>query len=559
MTPENGSADNAVFTSITLNFNQTLETSTLNSNSVSLSSTAGNVDATMTLSGSTITLKPKAYLATGTKYTLQIATDLKGPGNTSLSDTYLSSFTTMAANSFVSHLGSSATGEQMSSVARFLDGSYAITGYTGAQMSIIQSTSGISSLVGYSHSGGAANDCFLGRFRADGTVIWYLYIGASAQSDYCTKVIVTKDDGVAIIGKASSSAINLPLSLRIHNSAGGVDAFVAKFSGSGKIEWWGLYGGTGTDDVISIAEDSQGNLIAAIWLALVQGVVADTSKRVLDVQGSGNNTALIKLSSKGALQWYTHFGDPGSSTNYVQSGLVIGADDSVYTVGQGANGITTYAGMAPLVAQSGSADAIITKHNASGQAQWYTYVGGAGIQGLKAGGVNSSGNIIFGGDTTSSFTYQGLASPITYAGGNDGFVYSCTPSGTPLWMHFFGGSGNDQFMDMRVAADEGYALMMLTDILFSFQGKSPVYGGGGGVQDPLIVRFNANRQFQWHTSLGGAGNESPTGIIEGYDGGWLSTGSTTATMSGVGGKIPVYNYDTSIDGIYVKIKPDGSF
>jgi len=560
MTPANGSTGNAVFTSVALNFNQTLEASTFNSSSVSFSSAAGSVDATMTLSGSTITLKPKAYLAAGTEYSIRITTDLKGAGNTSFSETSTFKFSTIAESSYHSHVGTAGASEQIKSVARFSDGSYVLAGYMLGAVTAIQATSGISAISGLSYTGGGTNDCFVARLSPNGTVQWYAHLGSSSGSDICNKVIVTKNDEIVIGGKFGNGAPNIASIMAPKNAYSAADdMFVARFTATGQLVWWSFFGGGGTDDILGLAEDFQGNIIAS-GFAGSPGMSSNLSKQILPAQGGLQNTIILKLSADGTLQWYTHIGDPAGSAAIVQDALAVGSDGYIMTAGPISMTLSNYSGIASAITPYATAgEGFIVRHSPTGQAQWYTFFGGTGNQNLKAGIADEKGNFIFVGDSTATFIFQGLTPETAFTAGTDAVIYSISPAGVPQWFQFFGGSGTDNPINIQAAADGGFAVLTSSASLFSFGGKSLVFTSGGGLSDFVIARYNSNRQFLWHTSMGSTGFDQPYGLVESFDGGWFTAGSTDTNINGIGGRAPLYAYVSGGDGLYAKVKSNGGF
>lgn len=556
----------AIFAPINITFNTKLDANTISGSSVALTSAAGSVAADISVSDAKITLKPKVYLSVNTRYTISLTTSIRGDGNVSLTSDTSFTFTTIQADSFVSHVGTSGGSEQIEGVARFSDGSYALVGTMLGIPTNMQTTSGVAPISGMAYTGGSQNDCFVGRFNTNGAVRWYAFVGTTSINDQCHKAVTTKDDGLVVVGKLGGPGVSniqnlIGPPLNTPGACGGSDDFfIAKFSGAGQPIWWTCYGGTGAEDATGVAQDSAGNLIIT-GAGPSPAITFDTSKRVNALQGGGaTNTLVVKLTANGSLLWYTYFGDTTSAVSVIPNTLTLGLDDSVLIAAPASGAITGLGGIASaLIPPAGAGDALLVKLASSGAAQWYTYFGGAAAQNLKSAMTDTTGNFILAGDSGGSFTYQGKSSPTAFTGGTDTIVASFSPAGTINGFQFFGGSGTDNAAGIAPAADGGFALLASTSSGFTFQGKSVVNPYGGGLSDFVMARYDANQQLQWITGIGTTGFDQPNFLTEAFDGGWLTVGSSDTNNSGIGGKVAIYNYATGTDGVYHKVKSNGAF
>lgn len=108
-----------------------------------------------------------------------------------------------------------------------------------------------------------------------------------------------------------------------------------------------------------------------------------------------------------------------------------------------------------------------------------------------AGGVDAdqSGNLYVTGDT-----FGQLAEPS--AGGYDGFVAKYNPSGTQLWVHQFGGSGQD--------ASTGIAVNAAGDFVVAGSAGSAFGGPSLGLTDGFVRKYNSSGVVQWTRRVGSA-------------------------------------------------------
>ncbi|HET7630068.1 MAG TPA: hypothetical protein VFK03_01720, partial [Candidatus Saccharimonadales bacterium] len=110
--------------------------------------------------------------------------------------------------------------DYVSSVSLTSDGGYALTGYTAS----------------YGTNPGAGFDAFLIKFDSAGDLKWSKTWGSVTGDELAYGVISTSDGGYALTGETASYG------------GGGRDAFLAKFSSTGSLQWSKTFGG-GTDDI----------------------------------------------------------------------------------------------------------------------------------------------------------------------------------------------------------------------------------------------------------------------------------------------------------------------
>jgi uncharacterized protein (TIGR03437 family) len=227
-----------------------------------------------------------------------------------------------------------------------------------------------------------------------------------------------------------------------------------------------------------------------------------------------------------------------------------------------------------------------------------TYFGGVGTNAARGIGVDSSGNIVIAGGTTSgnlpglnanSFQvdYKGLADNTTLDPG-DAFVAKMNPSATALlWVTYLGGTGNDSASSLALDAS-GNVYVTGSTLSSDFpiapnpnsvvQGK---FGGAGGsssfhaVGDAFVAKFDPTGKLLWSTYLGGSLDDIGTAIAVDSSGNVYVAGATVSanfpgvtagyqsTFGGKGGEPTLdegggYPSFDSGDAFVAKIDPTGS-
>ncbi len=99
-------------------------------------------------------------------------------------------------------------------------------------------------------------DMWVLKVSALGNQLWQNIIGGTA-TDKCTAVAGFEGDGFLIAGTIRSDDGD------INSSLGGLDAWIAKLSATGEIEWQDNLGGTGNDAINAIVTQSDGS----VWMA----------------------------------------------------------------------------------------------------------------------------------------------------------------------------------------------------------------------------------------------------------------------------------------------------
>ncbi|MBX7256151.1 MAG: hypothetical protein K1Y02_07290 [Candidatus Hydrogenedentes bacterium] len=182
---------------------------------------------------------------------------------------------------------------------------------------------------------------------------------------------------------------------------------------------------------------------------------------------------------------------------------------------------------------NGGWDWYIAKLNPTGTSLVFsTFVGGSGDDVTWENtclGVDGSGNVYFGGHTTSTDLPVSLGAFQTLnAGGNDGAVGKLSPTGNALsYLTYVGGSSNDLLL--------GGTLLPSGEMLVTGRTDStnfPVTGGvfqptSGGARDVYLTKINAGgTALVFSSYLGGTGNDVGWSILPASTGDLFCLGIT---------------------------------
>jgi hypothetical protein len=360
-------------------------------------------------------------------------------------------------------------------------------------LGVTSSTSGIATAGAYQTSNAGSFDIFLAKFSCStGKRLWGTYYGGKnfeqgfgVSSDAMGNVYITgrtySTSGIATAGSYKSTG-----------GGAAYDAFLSKFSSSGKILWATYYGGSLDDAGFGLCCDDSGNVLITGYTGSTSGIASPGAYKV-SLAGS-NDAFLAKFSSSGKRVWATYYG--GGSDEYGYS-VCKDAWGSVFITGYtlSTSGIATTG--AYQTSNAGSSDAFLAKFNNLGSRLWSTYYGGSNEEYCRAVRTDASGNALLTG--YSIYSTSGIATPGAYqtsnAGSFDAFVARFSSSGKRLYATFYGGKGADRGFGECIDISGN---VYITGYTYSTSGiaTSGSYKTSlGGTTDAFLAKFNFPPDF----------------------------------------------------------------
>jgi len=241
-------------------------------------------------------------------------------------DGYLISFDASGSRLFATYHGGEAD-DRVAAVCNDKDGNILLTGYT-------QSIAGISSAGSAQPAIAGAQDAYLAKFSANGSLIWSTYCGGGSV-DRGAAVTCDSSGSVYLGGVTLSNAAIATAGSFQQGYAGGAngDGFIIRYRPTGEKVWGSYYGGTGSDQVNVLSWKG-----GVLWVA---GATSSedsmsTAGGPQQVFGGTMDGFVARLTDDGATRlWATYYG--GVDGDLI-SGIV--ADDSgvVYLCGSTASG-----------------------------------------------------------------------------------------------------------------------------------------------------------------------------------------------------------------------------
>jgi len=284
-------------------------------------------------------------------------------------------------------------------------GNVYVTGYSNSSWG-----SPLNPYAGYS-------DVFVAKLSSAGQLEWNTFLG-SEDSD-CVYDIAIANEDLYVVGYSSASW-GTPLS----GHTGGDDAFVAKLTSSGALQWNTFLGGAGDDFGLGVAVDGSG-------CPYVTGKSGNWGSPVNPHAGYPD-AFVAKLADNGAVLWNTFLGSVGENGGW---GITV-VGNGVCVVGRSDGGWGS-----PLSPHTGDGnmDAFVAKVDSTGNLLWNTFLGSHGLDWATGVVSDDSGNITLIGRSEGSW-----GSPlIPHAGWTDVFIAELGSNGNLQWNTFLGSEYND--------------------------------------------------------------------------------------------------------------------
>jgi Ca2+-binding RTX toxin-like protein len=314
-------------------------------------------------------------------------------------------------------------------------------------------------------------DVSITRFNTDGSQAWNRQLGGTG-SEAASSLTSAYDGSVYVAGATSSSFGG-------QTNSGLADGFIVRFNSDGSEAWTRLVGGSGLDQINSLAIGSDGSIFVSGVKNLVQGTSDDL------VSGDG---FIARFSADGSLEWSQNFGGNGFEA---ATALTAGLEGEVYVSEFTLTNLDTQ-----VLNFQGSTN--LTRYNSDGSKAWSVPLGEGTASIIGKTFCGSNGEIyVFGGSWNSSI--------VDLNNFNDAsvFVARYNPDGTEAWTQSFSGPYgiNEGILNFDFSEDSGSIYLTGTSTgYFTFNGTTV----GTGL-DPFIFKIKIDEPL--------TSNHAPTGHV----------------------------------------------
>ncbi|MCE3227530.1 MAG: hypothetical protein K0S32_2081 [Bacteroidetes bacterium] len=369
------------------------------------------------------------------------------------------------------------------------------------------------------------SDIFVCKLDASGNLLWAKQMGGTGE-EQPKAIAVDASGNVYTTGSFNSIDADFdpgPGTFTLDGGGFYSDAFVSKLDASGNFIWAVEFSGANDKCAFDITTDVSGNILVT---GEFNGAVDfDTDDAGGDLTGNAFDAFIAKLNTAGNLIWVKQM---GGANNDRGSCIATDASGNIYSAGM--FGITADFDPGPSsfpLTSSGILDIYISKLDASGNFVWAKQMGGAAYDEPTDLKTDGSGNILLSGnfEGTADLDPGAGTSNFTSLGLSDVFVSKLNSSGSLAWTKVFGGSDNDKAF--ALSSDAGgnvYTIGSFKSAAVDMDPGSGTFNVTGGQMEIFISKLDANGNFSWATSLGGAGDDEGHGIAVDASGNIYATG-----------------------------------
>jgi len=406
------------------------------------------------------------------------------------------------------------------------------------------------------------NDAYIAKYSSDGTLTWAKNLGSSSL-DWGYGISTDSDGNVYATGWFNRSIDLNGDGITDLTSTGGSDAYIAKYSSDGTLAWAKNLGGSGSDSGNDITTDSDGNVYSTGWFNESIDLDGDGTN---DLTSAGGNDAYIaKYSSDGTLAWAKNLGSSGDDSG---NDITTDSDGNVYATGWFNESIDLDGNGTTDLSSEGGDDAYIVKYTSDGSFNWATNVGSSGSELGNGINTDSLGNVYGTGSFQGSLDLNGDGTTdLSSEGDYDAYIVKYTSDGSLAWTTQVGSFITDHGYDIST---DGYGNLYATG---SFSGKIDLDGDGTtdltseGGSDAYIIKYSNSGTLAWATQIGSVGyidyrgfgsNDRGYGISNDSDGNVYATGNSQGSIDFNGDGIADLTSPGSGDAFIIKLSGNGS-
>ena len=221
-------------------------------------------------------------------------------------------------------------------------------------------------VTGFTHE--QSLDYWVVKLDSVANIEWQYFFGGSS-TDVAESIIQTNDGGYVVAGRHSSvemGVVGIPGQYVY-------DSWILKLNSMGILEWSLSIGDYVEDQLFSIIENSQGELVGVGW----------SNSNILNHHGY-NDLWLVKISMSGNLIWQKHLGGTSQDMGY----SITASQNGGYLI-SGCSGSSD----GDLTSNNGEYDFWILKVNENGDIQWQKSIGGSKSE-ISYGVIEANDNSI---------------------------------------------------------------------------------------------------------------------------------------------------------------------
>jgi hypothetical protein len=344
------------------------------------------------------------------------------------------------------------------------------------------------------------SNAFLAKFNSDGVLLWSAWYGNSRGS--CRFNTLTTDAQGNINAAGFSNALQNAINGHQTIPGGKMDGFILKTNPQGIIQWSSFYGGSGDDVIEGITLDNEANIVCTGYTNSTTGISSNGWQN--QFQG-GQDAFVVKFNSDGQRLWGSYY---GATANESGMGIVTDAMNNIYLAGATQSNRGLLPEFATATVQG--YDAYLLKLNSIGEPQWLRHDGGSSSDFHYGLCLDANQNILVCGSFQSvtlpvSITHAHPVNNFT------GYIACYTSGGNKLWNRFYGGMGSDHISKITVNSNGEILVTGETTSPLGIAYNGFVNDLQGGI-DAFVAQFQSDGTWMWGSYFGGDQDEWTHGL-----------------------------------------------
>ncbi|MBD2766789.1 SBBP repeat-containing protein [Hymenobacter sp. BT664] len=342
-----------------------------------------------------------------------------------------------------------------------------------------------------------ADDIFLVKYDAAGTLLWGVSIGSASTSAESGYAVATDSVGNAYITGEFRDTPTLGGGSATLTSAGNTDVLIAKYSPAGSLLWARRGGATEADVGRAIAVDRAGACLVTGSFrgrATFDGA-AGRPPLIVRAGSTSADVFVVKYDAEGTPLWGRVGYGPGIK---IGRGICTDRRKDIYLMTYFNDALTlrsTPTDSVQLTTTAGNRDVVVVKYSPQGTIQWTRPAGGPGLDtGINIAADNQNNIYALSYfQATISFpagTPTGPAQSATSAGSSDAIIASYSAAGALRWIRRLGGPADD--LCYGVAPDNAGNVLLtgyFTGGPFTADGSLPLFTQPSNVRDIFVARL----------------------------------------------------------------------
>jgi hypothetical protein len=338
-------------------------------------------------------------------------------------------------------------------------------------------------------------DAFVAKFNTNGVFQWAKALGGTGI-DRGQSVAVNANGDVFVCGEVASAGGNFNPGGTGGSvtSAGGSDAFLAKYSSNGTFQWVKTIAGTASDLAFDVTVDiNQDVYVTGNTASATTNFNVGGTGGLADGNGA-DDVYVAKYTTAGTFLWVKRVGgnltDQGRSVRTDANGnlYISGNFQSTANFNSGGTG--------GIVTSAGNIDIYLAKYNSTGAFQWVRSMGGTAPDYGLSIGIDTTGDVYLAGEFQGNTDLNpgGPGGTLNTGGGSEGYLAKYSGTGVFQGARHFTGPESD--FCHQIAVDYNNNVYAIGQ--FSASGVNVNVGGTGGSlssvggSDVFVVKFGTN-------------------------------------------------------------------